>query len=50
MNDVRCRLARAARSTLFPGAGERESAVFWTGLRPATRRTCRSSAAPATAT
>ena len=36
MNDLRCRGLVRRTFELFPDAGERESARFWTGLRPAT--------------
>ena len=36
MNDRRCRALVERTFELFPDAGERESATFWTGLRPAT--------------
>ncbi|MEO8486752.1 MAG: D-amino acid dehydrogenase [Betaproteobacteria bacterium] len=36
MNDLRCRSLVRRTFELFPDAGERESARFWTGLRPAT--------------
>ena len=36
MNDLRCRSLVRRTFDLFPDAAERESAVFWTGLRPAT--------------
>lgn len=36
MNDLRCRSLVRRTFDLFPDAGERDSAVFWTGLRPAT--------------
>ena len=35
-NDLRCRSLVRRTFDLFPDAGERDSAVFWTGLRPAT--------------
>jgi D-amino-acid dehydrogenase len=36
MNDLRCRSLVRRTFELFPDAGERDSARFWTGLRPAT--------------
>ena len=36
MNDLRCRSLVRRTFDLFPDAAERDSAVFWTGLRPAT--------------
>jgi D-amino-acid dehydrogenase len=36
LNDVRCRALVERTFGIFPDAGERESATFWTGLRPAT--------------
>jgi D-amino-acid dehydrogenase len=36
MNELRCRSLVRRTFELFPDAGERESAAFWTGLRPAT--------------
>ena len=36
LNRVRCEALVSARFELFPDAGERESAQFWAGLRPAT--------------
>ncbi|HET9337898.1 MAG TPA: D-amino acid dehydrogenase [Casimicrobiaceae bacterium] len=36
MNDVRCASLVRRTFELFPDAGERDSARFWTGLRPAT--------------
>ena len=36
MNELRCRSLVRRTFELFPEAGERESAEFWTGLRPAT--------------
>ena len=36
INETRCRAILKRVETLFPGAGEAESAQFWTGLRPCT--------------
>ncbi len=36
LNRVRCEAIVKRAEELFPGAGETESAQFWTGLRPAT--------------
>jgi D-amino-acid dehydrogenase len=36
LNEVRCRAIVKRTVALFPGAGDVESAQYWTGLRPAT--------------
>jgi len=36
INETRCRAILRRTEALFPGAGDVESARFWTGLRPAT--------------
>jgi D-amino-acid dehydrogenase len=36
LNDVRCEALAARTAALFPRAGDRSQAQFWTGLRPAT--------------
>jgi D-amino-acid dehydrogenase len=36
LNDVRCEALARRAAALFPGAGDRAHAQFWTGLRPAT--------------
>jgi D-amino-acid dehydrogenase len=36
LNETRCRAILKRVEELFPGAGDPESAQFWTGLRPAT--------------
>jgi len=40
LNHVRCQAITRRVMELFPGMADPEQAVYWTGLRPATLRTC----------